>query len=167
MFKRQYNRTEIWLPLTPAAPVSVSILLPLPPRTWGTILCVSIICGDTHNNTVQRTRTTTCAKAESGFDATAAGAGKRVRLAAVPGGTRRHACIVNALAEFRRLMDRQRENGKDGGGGGGSEGSLSGADRPGDKTSVAATANVFRSGIYLLRLWVLVDVALVVHSLLV
>eukprot|EP00903_Cladosiphon_okamuranus_P012671 g11851.t1 len=75
-------------------------------------------------------------QAESGFDTSAAG--KRVRLAAVPGGARRHACIVNALADFRRLTVRQREG--DGDEGGRFEGSGNRADGSRDKTSMAATA---------------------------
>ena len=77
-----------------------------------------------------------CAQAESGFDTTAAE--KRVRLAAVPGGAHRHACIVQALAEFRRLTALQREAGDEVGGVGGSGGRGSRADGPADKTSKAA-----------------------------
>lgn len=91
-----------------------------------------------------------CTQAESGFDTAAAE--KRVRLAAVPGGARQHACIVQALAEFRRVTARQREEGNGGGGGGGSDGSGGGADGPGGKTSVASTAHALPSGICFQRL---------------
>lgn len=97
-----------------------------------------LICGG-----ITRLNTSPHTQAESGFDTTAAG--KRVRLAAVPGGARRHACIVNALAEFRRLIHRQKENG-DGKRGGGCEGSGGGADGSGDKTPMVSTAYAPPSG---------------------
>lgn len=51
-------------------------------------------------------------KAESG-SCTTAGV-TRARLAAVPGGAARHSCIVNALADFRRLVSQQDREGGDG-----------------------------------------------------
>ncbi|CBN74759.1 hypothetical protein Esi_0041_0099 [Ectocarpus siliculosus] len=51
-------------------------------------------------------------QAESG-SCTTAGV-TRARLAAVPGGAARHSCIVNALADFRRLVSQQDREGGDG-----------------------------------------------------
>ncbi|CAM9572532.1 unnamed protein product, partial [Ectocarpus sp. 8 AP-2014] len=51
-------------------------------------------------------------QAESG-SCTTAGV-TRARLAAVPGGAARHSCIVNVLADFRRLISQQDREGGDG-----------------------------------------------------